>query len=1250
MKKLISHRPYIILLTVLSLIILTLSNVAAARIETPPSGGAGDPSSATASKLLSAPELIEQDFASGKITEEQELLYLAYALNDYEKLPIQYHSQVPWDGTMVALKLHNASALDFSIEVQNAVKAATSGSCAGSSASLPNLRDTTHFHIEYDTIAGGLTIDDYATSFETAWSTEVTQFGWSAPPVLASNPAPGNRYHVRIDALDSDKYGVTSIDGTHAGLVGDNPNTSWNDIDASASCIVINRNLSGFWSTTQASLDATTAHEFNHSIQFGYGVLSGDNIPDSVFIEGAASWIEDEVYDNANDNVQYLWPDFTMSMGQYTKSPYPFWFAFRGLTERFGSGTANGSEQVMQDFFEETSKSSTSNMLAALNTALTHKGTNLADAYHAYSIAAKFIKPCNGSYTYPYCFEEATNYLNHKSLPAVNGIISNIGGSFSGTVQDNYALNWVQLPTSKPYSIAFQNTSSKGQFRISIVADTGKTLEITKFPSIVVGNEKSVIDEYNPPVGAKSVVAVITNQEQTADNPLSSSADPYKIITTRPIDFIIDDTGSMADDIDQVKVVVNQKIDEFASKSVFPLYHLLTYKDDVNYRGATTSTDTIKSWVNGLSATGGDDCPEEMLGALNRIAQESPHSEGWVLSDAGFHGGVGDLTNTIYNLVKAGVTVHPIIYGLCFDSASSSSSVGGQEAGTCTPQVTAAESLGINSFVQLANETGGHFFQISASETQGAAAILLNEMITSADISTNTDHVTSGSPKIYNVQIDDTMQEANFLLNGFSGSTSLVLLKPNGSQVVSTDPDVTYTGISNAQYYHIVLPAAGIWQAQVNGDGDFAFSASGNTPINFDYLSDTSLPQNKPTNVQALLTGPIASATFKFTHPDGSSPEPVELFDDGSHDDYAEGDGIYGGIWTPTDSGNFYFRVEGTTNGAVAFEQVVTKIIRIQNLNVEAPPDLEVQAGASTLEDFAISNVGGTSDTYSLTYSSTHGWADASSLPASVTIEAGLTTHVQIPINIPSGAAPGTTDITTLVAVSQTNALINDAGSVVITVKPGSKVYLPVVKRAVLPGSFNKVSPLNGVTQQSLNLNLDWDDSVGATSYAYCYDTTNDNTCSTWLNTGSTSEVFISGLNYDMTYYWQVKATNGDGDTFADGSASAHFAFRTMMEPLPAPQQITPLDGTIFYHYPRTTSLVWFPVAGASGYEVAVEFCTPEDWNICYSYPIVTLGSLQTTYTFDFVGAQPGRWRVWAINADGSDGLKSGWSYFRYTQ
>ena len=70
--------------------------------------------------------------------------------------------------------------------------------------------------------------------------------------------------------------------------------------------MVLNQDYRRFPSPPLKSLQATAAHEFNHGIQFGEGGLTGVGAPDLVFTEGGATWMEDEVFDTANDNYFYL--------------------------------------------------------------------------------------------------------------------------------------------------------------------------------------------------------------------------------------------------------------------------------------------------------------------------------------------------------------------------------------------------------------------------------------------------------------------------------------------------------------------------------------------------------------------------------------------------------------------------------------------------------------------------------------------------------------------------------------------------------------------------------------------------------------------------------------------------------------------------------------------------------------------------------------------------------------------------------
>jgi hypothetical protein len=134
----------------------------------------------------------------------------------------------------------------------------------------------------------------------------------------------------------------------------------------------------------------------------------------------------------------------------------------------------------------------------------------------------------------------------------------------------------------------------------------------------------------------------------------------------------------------------------------------------------------------------------------------------------------------------------------------------------------------------------------------------------------------------------------------------------------------------------------------------------------------------------------------------------------------------------------------------------------------------------------------------------------------------------------------------------------------------------------VLPGAFGKSSPANAATGLSLTPTVSWDTSSGATSYEYCYDTTNDNACTTWINAGANTSAGLSGLTAGTTYYWQVRATNGAGATYANGSATSFRSFTTITLP-GAFSRSSPANGATGQS--NTATLSWNASAGAANYD-----------------------------------------------------------------
>jgi hypothetical protein len=92
---------------------------------------------------------------------------------------------------------------------------------------------------------------------------------------------------------------------------------------------------------------------------------------------------------------------------------------------------------------------------------------------------------------------------------------------------------------------------------------------------------------------------------------------------------------------------------------------------------------------------------------------------------------------------------------------------------------------------------------------------------------------------------------------------------------------------------------------------------------------------------------------------------------------------------------------------------------------------------------------------------------------------------------------------------------------------------------------------------------------------------------------------------------------------------------------------LSPADGAVFDIYPRTTVYEWQAVPGATSYRIEIQYCQEPactDANAARWKLQMLTG---TSFTNDFVGAQPGRWRVTAVLSTG-DGETSEWRLFRH--
>jgi hypothetical protein len=102
------------------------------------------------------------------------------------------------------------------------------------------------------------------------------------------------------------------------------------------------------------------------------------------------------------------------------------------------------------------------------------------------------------------------------------------------------------------------------------------------------------------------------------------------------------------------------------------------------------------------------------------------------------------------------------------------------------------------------------------------------------------------------------------------------------------------------------------------------------------------------------------------------------------------------------------------------------------------------------------------------------------------------------------------------------------------------------------------------------------------------------------------------------------------------------------------PEPLWPKNGAAFDSFPRTTELSWRDVPGAVSYSIQVDCfhcCDVGKWCTELGKPLLEAnGLLKPQYSFVWGGANLGRWRVWAVAADGTASNPTAWQEFLYTR
>jgi hypothetical protein len=140
-----------------------------------------------------------------------------------------------------------------------------------------------------------------AEAMEQVYKTEITDLGYPVPPDDGDGTANGGDEKFDIYLMNCGRYGIYGYTAAE-GLAEDTDEGA--DTNGYYAFMVIDNDFEEFelfGTIAEEAMQVTLAHEYHHVIQMGLNVNAS-----SWYMEATATWMEDQVFDDVDDNQQYL--------------------------------------------------------------------------------------------------------------------------------------------------------------------------------------------------------------------------------------------------------------------------------------------------------------------------------------------------------------------------------------------------------------------------------------------------------------------------------------------------------------------------------------------------------------------------------------------------------------------------------------------------------------------------------------------------------------------------------------------------------------------------------------------------------------------------------------------------------------------------------------------------------------------------------------------------------------------------------
>ncbi|XP_041964174.1 von Willebrand factor A domain-containing protein 7 isoform X2 [Alosa sapidissima] len=477
------------------------------------------------------------------------------------------------------------------------------------------------------------------------------------------------------------------------------------------------------------------------------------------------------------------------------------------------------------------------------------------------------------------------------------------------------------------------------------------------------------------------------------------------------LSFVIDTTGSMADDIAEAKRVSFSVIDLKRGTQEEPSEYILVAFNDPGFGPLirTSDADVFKQEINKLNAAGGGDIPEMCLsGLLLALTAAPPSSDIFVFTDAPAKD--AELKTTVTALIES--TKSKVTFML----TGTSSSARRRRSGS--PVSRALSDADAQLYRDLAQASGGQAIEVSKSSLPNAT-VVIEDTSTSALVTLLQAVRTPVRAENFSFLLDETVSNVTVYITG-SSSPAFTLYSPTGESQnhgVPEGPLGTIQRVGNLQRVQLnAHNRTGLWDITINSTAKFTVKVTGkNATLLMSVTGSDSL------KVTELALVPVSGS--------GVVNGTVE----------AIGGGDFLVTIEELPAGDFTVHLKGETSGVsrsspTLFQRQSSTQLRASSVAVTASVNSTLEPGATITVPFIV-ETNTTAGSYIIRARNDRGFSSSS--PSSLTLEVGGRAEGTVTLTAPSDTLSGT-DVTLTIEAEAPGAI--DSNYVVVSFVVASRV------------------------------------------------------------------------------------------------------------------------------------------------------------------------------------------------------------------